>query len=361
MRIITETPRRDTSGNSGTYDHIDDLLTIPGAQISTIKIGGTAQGFAHVGGSTFTDYDTFRTNLTAGEKYRLVFTPENPEKFYSNAIIWSQNPNGDDTELLMNAIGAPNTYIRGSLYSDIFEVGASGTQYFSFQMGVSGDVILNPNISQLGYTLTLERIGPSIINGTARNDNRSGDSGSNKMFGFGGNDTLNGLGGTDTLEGGTGQDVLSGGKGNDQLLGGSGNDRLTGDSGADRLDGGAGKDTLSGGTGKDTLIGGAGDDLFQFKDRPGKTNADTIRDFGQGNDRIALDDAVFTGFDDTGRLDADAFVIGKSAQTEDHRIIYARSSGDIYYDADGVGGASRVLIARVEPGLTLSADDFMVF
>lgn len=361
MRIIDETIANDLSGNSNIYTPITDLTSIPGAQIGEIDVNGSTQAYAHVSLSSFTDYDTFRTDLTAGEKYRLVFTPDDESKFYANAVAWAQDASGSDSELIMNLIGSGSTYINGSLYSEVFQVAASGAHYFSFQLGVSSSVILNPVIAQLGYTLTLERIGPKLITGTADPEWLVGSDGSDRITGLGGNDTLLGNDGRDTLDGGAGSDVQDGGSGKDVLLGFGGNDRLLGGDSDDRLAGGKGADTLDGGAGHDMLTGSTGADTFRFADAPGSANADTITDFNIKADQIALSSAAFTAFTDTGLLDAAAFVQGTAALTADQHIIYNRANGQIFYDADGVGGADKLLIATVTAGLNLGAGDFLIY
>jgi len=65
----------------------------------------------------------------------------------------------------------------------------------------------------------------------------------------------------------------------------NGNDTIKTGSGNDILIGGKGNDTLSGGTGNDTLTGGDGEDYFVFNLGDGQ---DTITDFVQGQDKIAL-------------------------------------------------------------------------
>lgn len=127
-------------------------------------------------------------------------------------------------------------------------------------------------------------------------DDLSGTTGMDLMFGHGGDDILNGRDGNDYLSGGTGNDELWGGGGddfleggddndilrgqggNDTLLGGEGNDSLRGGAGDDYLDGGAGDDVLRGGnTGNDTLTGGSGADTFMFRPYTASGN-DTITD-----------------------------------------------------------------------------------
>ncbi|NEY89000.1 peptidoglycan DD-metalloendopeptidase family protein [Tabrizicola oligotrophica] len=94
-----------------------------------------------------------------------------------------------------------------------------------------------------------------------------------------------GTDGADTLDGGLGADTLRGGSGNDRLSGHEAADRLFAGRGADALFGGTGADRLEGGLGRDTLAGGAGADIFVFRQGDG---LDSLRDFQNGTDRIAL-------------------------------------------------------------------------
>ena len=86
-----------------------------------------------------------------------------------------------------------------------------------------------------------------------------------------------------------------------------------------------------------------------------------------GVDKIRLDDDVFTAFKATltTLVTADQFVSGAGltgAQDATDRLIYDTDTGALYYDADGVGGASAVQIALLgastHPGLT--AGDFVI-
>jgi Ca2+-binding RTX toxin-like protein len=136
---------------------------------------------------------------------------------------------------------------------------------------------------------------------------------------------------------------------------------LKGGSGADSLDGGAGNDKLFGGTGKDSLKGGGGADEFTF-DRPlGSSNVDAILDFYAPSDSIFLSRAVFTAAGPSGRLSSAAFCAGKAAADRSDRIVYDQATGNIFYDADGSGGAAKVLFATVTPGTALGYSDFVVY
>ena len=86
-------------------------------------------------------------------------------------------------------------------------------------------------------------------------------------------------------------------------------------------------------------------------------NVDTITDFAAGSDKIALDDAIFTGIG--GTLNANAFAIGAAAADADDRIGYNSVTGQLFYDTDGNGAGAAVLFASLSPGLALTASDFM--
>lgn len=62
--------------------------------------------------------------------------------------------------------------------------------------------------------------------------------------------------------------------------------------GNDRLSGGDGSDLLVGGAGSDLLTGGDGRDVFQFGARGARRDADVIKDFTLGEDKIQLVDGV---------------------------------------------------------------------
>ena len=157
-----------------------------------------------------------------------------------------------------------------------------------------------------------------------------------------------------------GHDQISGGSGNDRLYGHTGNDVLRGAGGRDILLGDAGNDDLFGGVGNDVLTGGRGQDDFVFNTAPsGSTNFDRITDFSAVDDRILLENAVFTRLA-AGGLAASQFVLGTQAQDANDRIIYQRATGTLWYDRDGTGGAAKVAFADLADGTALTAADFLV-
>lgn len=151
--------------------------------------------------------------------------------------------------------------------------------------------------------------------------------------------------------------------GNNVLNGTSVANRMYGYQGNDTLYGNAGNDTLYGGSGKDYLKGGAGQDIFVFHTAMGYSGSDIIADFSTTDDRIALDDAIYTALA-KGNLATNAFrtiVTGGGTDSTD-RVIYNSDTGKIYYDADGAGTLhARYQIATVGAHMAISASDFFVF
>jgi Ca2+-binding RTX toxin-like protein len=253
-------------------------------------------------------------------------------------------------------------------------------------------------ISTSGYTLganveKLELAG-SASNGTGNGlANRiTGTEGGNRLDGGAGADTLIGGGGNDfyaiddvgdriidtgginrvearidfTLDRGLSNLTLRGtvdlsGTGNvhaNGIIGNAGDNRLMGLQGTDSLSGAAGDDLLGGGFGRDSLRGGLGRDTFLFDGR--FDDVDRILDFSAADDRIALDQSLFTGLAETGSLRLAAFREGREAQDDSDRILYDQASGKIFYDADGSGEANAILFATVARGTELAASDFVV-
>jgi len=164
--------------------------------------------------------------------------------------------------------------------------------------------------------------------------------------------------GSDTL---LGIENLTSGTGNDRLTGNASANSLSSGAGNDILVGNGGNDTLSGGAGNDRLFGGTGADAFIFNTTLGGGNNDTIVDFSVIDDTIQLENAIFTGLAN-GVLAAAAFVAnatGLAADASD-RIIYNTVSGNLFFDADGIGAGARVQFASLTPGIALTNADFLV-
>jgi len=281
---------------------------------------------------------------------------------------------GDDTlrgglsnDTLYGGIG--NDTLSGSNGYDTLWGGAgndvlSGGNGIDTLNGEGGNDTLNGNFDD---DILRGGDGDDLLRGGDGNDTLRGDDGADTLIGGIGHDRIYGGGDNDVVYAGSGNDRIEGNFGNDRLfgqvgddimLGGAGWDRLVGDAGNDVLDGGVGNDRILGGTGNDVLTGGGGADNFVF-DAYGAQNADELTDFVSGIDRIFLDrGAAFDGIADKGRLDESAFRLGTEALDADDRIIYDETTGNIFYDEDGVGGEGAQLFATVDPGTALAASDF---
>jgi len=128
--------------------------------------------------------------------------------------------------------------------------------------------------------------GNDIVNGNRDNDLVNGNAGSDTVYGGQGNDTTYGGQGDDIVFGNDGNDLVNGNAGNDTVYGGKDDDTVRGGQDNDLVFGDLGNDTLYGDFGNDTLTGGSGSDLFVLKSG---TGSDTITDFVDGTDLIALD------------------------------------------------------------------------
>ncbi|MEZ0318207.1 MAG: beta strand repeat-containing protein [Methylophilaceae bacterium] len=168
--------------------------------------------------------------------------------------------------------------------------------------------------------------------------------------------TLTQIDGVDSNINGTGNEL------DNTIIGNAGNNILDGGLGKDNLNGGAGDDTLVGGDGNDTLTGGLGSDTFRFDSEiSATTTMDTIADFTQGTDHILLSKFIFNSLVDAG---AEAFASGAgltTAANADIHLIYNKTTGTLYYDADGAGGEKAFAFAQLtNKPAGLSFSDFNI-
>jgi Ca2+-binding RTX toxin-like protein len=211
--------------------------------------------------------------------------------------------------------------------------------------------------------------GPSLLEGTGRDDAIFGGAFNDTLNGRNGDDVLLAGEGDDSLYGGNGSDTLLAGAGNDRLFGGNGNDILAGGDGDDLLVGGAGNDSLFGGSGDDRLIGGAGRDFFAgdggrdrlvseadgqediFYYRIALEGGDVIFGFEAGTDKIWLD--WLSG------MDASRFVASAAEMTDNGAWIIYDALGRLFVDDNGTDAGGRTLIARLDGTPALSFGDFL--
>ncbi|CAK0778928.1 hypothetical protein CCP2SC5_860003 [Azospirillaceae bacterium] len=149
------------------------------------------------------------------------------------------------------------------------------------------------------------------------------------------------------------------GSGNINGTGNAKNNTMFGNSGVNRLSGGVGNDTLVGGNGGDTLVGGAGNDVFRYLFS--SEGGDTITDFVRGADKIQIVSPNFGNISISQLSSGAAFVSNAtgSAVGSLSQLIFNTSNGNLYYDADGVGSSSSVLLASLNVR-TFGASDILV-
>ncbi len=297
---------------------------------------------------------------------------------------------GDD---ILNGGTGIDTMI-GGLGNDTYHVDHADDQVVEM-VGGGVDTV----VSSVNYTLGIEvenlaGSGPAALRLT-------GNALANTITGGADDDTIDGAAGADTMIGGLGNDtfhvdhagdqvteltgdgtdtvvstisyalsaevekLIGSGSGALRLIGNALNNAVIGADGKDRLEGGDGNDTLNGGSGNDVLIGGKGKDVFVFASKLGtsktdrKVNFDTISDFKLQEDKIHLDNAIFTKLKKTGKLSKGFFSIDKANDKNDY-IIYNKSKGVLSYDVDGSGGKKAVEFAKVKAKLNLKYSDFFV-
>ena len=150
----------------------------------------------------------------------------------------------------------------------------------------------------------------------------------------------------------------------DTLVGDAQYNILMGFGGTDALDGAAGSDVLIGGARVDTLRGGLGNDIFQFA-TPGE-GGDLILDFhavAGDDDAIRVSASGFGGGLVAGVLAASQFQsrADNLAQDATDRFIFRTTDATLWFDVDGTGVASSVLIADLQAGAILTAPDILIF
>ncbi len=283
---------------------------------------------------------------------------------------------GADT---MTGYGGNDTYIVDNSRDRVVETAGGGddTVRSSVSYALSGG-------SQIEHLATTSPAGTTAINLTGNEFAQTidGNAGANTIDGRGGADKMTGFGGNDTYivdnsgdkvveTAGGGDDsvralvsyALSSGSQIEHLATAKQSGRaainLTGNEFAQTIKGNAGANAIDGGGGADVLTGFGGKDVFVFKAALGAGNVDKITDFSVSQDKIVLDHTVFAGLQ-PGALSASAFFAGAGSHDTTDRIIYNSSTGALYFDSDGSGGAQQTQFATLSAHLPLSASSFII-
>jgi len=329
--------------------------------------------------------------LTAGQEVEVLAAADNSATTslaligneFANTLLGNNGANyldGGAGADIMAGFGGDDVYAIDNV-GDVVEEGAGG----------GNDTIYTTFSYALGLGNSVETLAARDNSATTAM-NLFGNELDNFIFGNNGANFLDGGTGADTITGFGGDDIYAIDNANDRVVedAGGGNDAiyssisytlaaghsievlaardnslttaldLTGNGLSNTVMGNNGANVLNGGGGSDVLVGFGGADTFAFTTALGASNVDFIADFVHGTDKIALDDAIFNSIGPVGQLNANAFVIGTAAVDADDRIIYNSATGELFYDADGVGGVSAILFGQVSGGLPLTASDFQV-
>lgn len=282
------------------------------------------------------------------------------------------NLNGDAGKDTLDG-GSGSDTMRGGTGDDIYTVDVATDKVIeSLNSGID-KVTTASNVSAFSYTLSenVENLeAGSLVNdfkgfGNALNNTLiAGYSGNYNLYGGDGNDYIEGGDrSSNRLYGEAGDDTLVGAQSPfcvNYLDGGVGNDTLTGgfNGAGDTLLGGAGNDEITGLYGDDTLTGGAGADRFIFT---GNDGVDKITDFSVVDDMIVVSAGGMGSNLTPGAAIASQFTIGTGAADFSDRFIYNKTSGALFFDADGTGTTEQVQLATLPTGLAMTnADIFIV-
>ncbi len=353
---------------------------------------------------------------TASSDRSLVTTPATDliDAGGSNDTVVSTLQNLRQNDVINGAAGRDRFLLTEGTDSLVIDL-SNGANQVSGIVGTSTTILGFESFQLTGYGAAVTMLG------SAQDDTLIGGSGSDALNGGTGNDVLGGDFGNDYLDGGLGDDQMEGGLGDDyylvdspndlviefadqgfdtvqssisytlgnhlealiltgqaangggnaldnqitgndgrnQLRGEAGNDLLNGSDNRDRLVGGAGNDRLVGGAGQDVLAGNQGKDQFVLT-AARKNSRDRIKDFSTRDDLIQVDRNGFSKSLKLGRLRANQFQLGSSAQDSSDRFIYSRNNGNLFFDPDGIGGTAQVQIARLNNKAALTASDIRV-
>ncbi|MFN6471083.1 MAG: beta strand repeat-containing protein [Nostoc sp. SerVER01] len=329
------------SGGDGN-DSLSTSGLLVGGYLTGLNFLGYSSGNNTLNGGTGSD--TLRASLSTGDN---LLSGDNGNDYLVASGFFDYDF-GSFTETYTTS---GNNTLNGGAGNDTLNVDFSIGD--NLLLGGDGNDSLSASTSDLAYDVYgYTTSGNNTLNGGAGDDTLKIDysSGDNLLDGGDGNDTLFALSpsGNNTLNGGNGNDILTIVSIYDTLSGGN-----------NTLNGGNGNDILKGGNADDTLYGGNGTDTFAFYSF--NDGVDIIYDFNATNELIQVSADGFGGELSIGTLAANQFTLGTSATTIAQRFIYDGSTGALYFDQDGSGGAfTQVKFAQLVGGVSLSNNNFDV-
>ena len=391
--VTFNTSVRTSSSGIAKIPFAQQVMGSSGIDYLTINISGGMQGATslYLPNITFTNWTPYTTSYSNVEADALEYRTDNANyTIYASEVIGRQGfeqdivtGNGNDTIYgssgpdfmagkggtnLLYGRGGDDTFgldTRNPLSTDSVYNGGGGTDFFLIfgnitfagsAQSIEGMKLFGGQVAQTGQI----RYSPTIAaDFTMTASQAAGLSAKMQFTGFGNFHVTNAASFSAAK-----YQFLDGAKITISITGTDVANSLTGSSTSDTLSGLGGVDRLVGGLGNDTLTGGRGADHFVFNSAPGATNLDTITDFKhEQTDVLDLSAKVFNGFGHTGALSADEFYAAAgatSAHDATDRIVYDTSAGQLYYDADGSGGAAAIAIALLKGSPALVAADFSI-
>ena len=316
--------------------------------------------------------DTILLSRTTG--VAIYFLNENVENIIlTNTITYSVDGNALDNEITGNAAsnqlyghdgndqlfgGAGSDYLNGGLGSDYLDGGTGADSFVggdgddTYVLDNKADAIIDASgldtVILSAGTLTsgfIQYVVPTAIENVSMVGNLA------LYLDF-------------TQQSGDVNNIAFGNAANNTFYTGDGDDYIDGDAGKDSIIAGNGSDTLNGGLGNDMLFGQGGGDVYIFDSTlSASTNVDSIKFFTASEDKIWLDNAIFTTLED-GALSLNNFAITATQGSDvvtGEAILYNESTFTLYYDSDGAGGLAAVKFATFDSAPAgLSYTDFLV-
>jgi Ca2+-binding RTX toxin-like protein len=373
--------------------------TLYGAGGASLLVGGKGDDKYFIGDTlnlviekTGEGYDTVITDvsytLSAGSEIELLRT-------YGSATMTPVSLSGNEFANTIVGNDAANT-LDGKAGADTMWGYGGDDRFFVDNIGdrvveaVGGGY--DTVITSVSYTLTagseielLRTYGsaltsPLTLVGNEFNNIIAGNDGANTLDGKGGADTMWGYGGDDRyFVDNIGDRVVEAvGGGYDTVItdatyvlnegaevellrtygtAGTHDVNLFGNEFNNIIAGNDGRNVLGGGGGNDTLWGyGGADTFFFFGPNEG---ADVIADFTPGEDKIAFSRGFNMPPGTLAETGVD-FVLGAAATSAAASVVYNASTGGLYWDVDGSGSSSAVLLATLANHAVLKQSDFFI-
>ncbi len=311
---------------------------------NTITFHGS--GFSYLHGQPTAGYVTSITIQLAGANYARI------DNLSFGLVKLFNIITGDHPEKLFDVFG--DTGFTGNTGSD-FLIGGSGSDRFDGRGGddvlagrAGADDMVGGKGSDTASYFNAKGVG--VIASLTAPDINSNDAAGDAYISI------------ENLNGSKYRDVLIGDSENNSIAGGGGPDVLYGVGGQDTLSGSSGADELYGGKGSDRLYGGAGNDQFSYirSDISTQIEPDRIYDWNNG-DVIAVDGETFHhGLVPGQELTKAQFhideAVGHKAQ-----FVYISGTGSLFWDVDGDGSGSGIIVATLQGAPAIDRHDIVVF